>query len=34
MTPTENAHCSSMIYSLSYSGRSYIQRGHQLVGQL
>jgi len=26
MTPTENEHCSSMIYSVPYSGRSYTSR--------
>jgi len=26
MAPTENVHCSSMIYSVSYSGRSYTTR--------
>ena len=26
MAPTENEHCSSMIYSVPYSGRSYTSR--------
>jgi len=26
MTATENVHCSSTIYSMSYSGRSYTTR--------